>query len=174
MKRLLPSMFFIALITAFAVFASFDRDRGRVVEAQQPTTGDPSIDALRESIGNFFETLSDNSKGPRKAVDDFVQNSPMKDNEKTKNKIIDGLSSIKANFGGYVAYEPVGTKMVGTDLIVFRYLYKCEDYPVVCYFTYYRPRSKTSDAPSNAWNLIGFRYDTNLDAALLDASFSSF
>ncbi|MGN0930950.1 MAG: hypothetical protein ACI4NP_04460 [Thermoguttaceae bacterium] len=116
--------------------------------------------------------MSDPNKGGNKAVEDFLKNSSLADNEKIKMKFSDGLRTINQNFGAYVSYEPIGFKMIGTDLVVFRYLYKCQNYPVVWYFTYYRPRTKTSDVSSTSpWNLIGFRYDTNLDAALLDATF---
>lgn len=175
MKKYRTSILCIALLTAAAVCLFLGRDgRGTIVKAQQTTVVDPGMDAMRDSINTFFDSLSETSKGPRKAVEDFVKNSPLADNEKTRTKIVEGLQTIGANFGDFVAYEMIGVKHVGTDLVVFRYLYKCQEYPVVWYFTFYCPRAKDAvDASSttNSWNLIGLRYDTNLDAALLDATF---
>lgn len=139
-------------------------------EAQTATPG-ADVEALRESIGNFFENLSDPNKGVRQALDDFLKNTPVGSDEKSLASLADGVKEVNANFGSYVAYEPIGFKTVGSDLVVFRYLYKCQDYPVVWYFTYYRPRPKTADESATSWTLVGFRFDSNLDAALRDASF---
>ncbi len=175
MKKFRTSILCVALLTTAVVVLCLDREyRGTAVEAQQTTASDPNMDAMRDSIATFFDSLSESSKGPRKAVEELVKNSALADNEKTRTKIVEGLQTIGANFGDFVAYEPIGVKNVGTDLVVFRYLYKCQEYPVVWYFTYYRPRAKDvveATASSGSWNLIGVRYDTNLDAALLDATF---
>lgn len=162
-----------ALAIAAVVLACF-RMRDSETQAQTQTTPVAfDLETLRESIGNFFENMSDPSKGASKAVEDFLKNSSLSENDKTKTKFSDDIRLIAQNFGPYVSYEPIGVKTVGTDLVVFRYLYKCQNYPVVWYFTYYRPRAKTVDATTSSasWTLIGFRFDTNLDAALLDATF---
>ena len=149
--------------------------RINVAESQAQTQSNLAafdLETLRESIGNFFENLSDPNKGSEKAIKDFLKNTPLADNEKIKTKFTDDVRLIGQNFGPYVSYEPIGVKTIGSDLVVFRYLYKCQNYPAVWYFTYYRPRAKTADSvASSSWTLIGFRFDTNLDAALLDATF---
>ncbi len=164
-----------ALAVAAVIWTGFST---RYSESQAQTQATSSvaldIETLKESIDNFFENMSDPTKGANKAVEDFLKDSSLLGNEKTKTKFAEGLKTINSNFGPYVSYEPIGSKMIGSDLVVFRYLYKCQDYPVVWYFTYYRPRAKgTPDSASSSafWTLIGFRYDTNLDAALLDATF---
>ncbi len=172
MKKYRVSILWGLLLFAVVAYAVRDWNDGKKVVAQQTNaTPNADVEALRESIGNFFENLSDSSKGPRKAVDEFLKNSSMADFEKTKTKIVDGLKNVNATFGDYVSYEPIGVKTIGNDLIVFRYIYKCEEYPIFWYFTFYRPRPKTQDASTNSWRLIGFRYESNLDAALLDATF---
>ena len=172
MKRFQTSII-CSLIIVLVVLACF---RSRPNESQAQTQNTPvafDLETLRESIANFFEKMSDNSKGPGRAVDDFLKNSSLAETEKTRTKLAEDIRTINNTFGNYVSYEPIGVKMVGTDLVVFRYLYKCQNYPVVWYFTYYRPRAKSTDASaaSASWTLIGFRFDTNLDAALLDATF---
>lgn len=139
------------------------------VEAQTATPG-ADVEALRESIGNFFETLSDPNQSARKALEDFSKNTAFGSNEKTLASLADSLKNINANFGPYVAYEPIGVKSFGSDLTTFRYLYKCRDYPVVWYFTYYRPRAKASEDASTNWTLIGMRFDSDVEKALLEDS----
>ena len=168
MKKVSSSILW-GVLTAVAFCVVFhERETVPKVEAQTTLAPAPDVEALRESIRNFFENLSDPNKGSAAAVEDFLKNSAM--SEVGKTKLIEGLKKINGTLGAYVAYEPIGFKTLGNDLVVFRYLYKCQDYPIVWYFTYYRPRAKSGDAAAN-WNLIGFRYDSNLDAALLDATF---
>ena len=171
MKRRYSTILCLLVIVVSLKFALRTKDNMSNAQTQQtPVAFD--LETLRESIGVFFENMSDPNKGGSKAVEDFLKNSSLADNEKIKTKFSDGLRTINQNFGSYVSYEHIGFKMIGADLVVFRYLYKCQNYPVVWYFTYYRPRTKPSDVSSaSPWNLIGFRYDTNLDAALLDATF---
>jgi len=141
------------------------------VAAQQTTVIGNDLDSLHASIGNFFENLSDPNKSIKKTLDDFLKNSPLVNDEKITNDIATKIKDINTTYGSYVAYEPIDVKSVGTDLIVIRYLYKCRNYPVLWYFTYYRPSSKPGDVSSVTWSLIGFRYDSNLDILLQDMTF---
>ena len=161
-----------ALAIATAILALVRMNVPETRAQTQPNLVAFDLETLRESIGNFFENLSDPNKGAEKAIKDFLKNTPLADNEKIKTKFTDEVRLIGQNFGPYVSYEPIGVKTIGSDLVVFRYLYKCQNYPAVWYFTYYRPRAKSADSSaSTSWTLIGFRFDTNLDAALLDATF---
>lgn len=155
------------------VFAFFRMQSSESKAQTQTSSAGYDLAVLRESIGNFFENMSDPSKGANKAAEEFLKNTPLVENEKSVARFADDLKLINQNFGSYVSYEPIGVKTVGADLVVFRYLYKCQNYPVIWYFTYYRPRAKSADASSTSptWTLIGFRFDTNLDSALLDATF---
>ncbi len=163
-----------ALALVAAVLALIRMNVPETQAQTQPSLVASDIETLKESIVKFFEGLSSDpntENGIEKAFKDFLDDSPLKENENLKTKFTNDVRAIRQNFGVYVSYEPIGVKMVGSDLVVFRYLYKFEKYPVVWYFTYYRsPKSAGSD-PSSGWKLIGFRFDTNLDAALLDATF---
>lgn len=158
------------LLLAFVVGRNDDSLAPSSVEAQTGATG-ADLETLRASIGNFFENLSDPNQGPRKALDELTKNTTLADNEKLITGLADNLKLIAANFGAYVAYEPVGVKAIGSDLIEFRYLYKCQNHPVVWRFVYYRPRPNAVDPTSVPWTLIGVRFDSNIDAALADSTF---
>lgn len=158
------------LLLAIVVGRDSDTFAPSTVEAQTGATG-ADVEALRASIGNFFENLSDPNQGPRKALDELAKNTALGENEALLTELSDNMKLIAANFGAYVAYEPVGVKTVGSDLIEFRYLYKCQNHPVVWRFTYYRPRPNAADATSVPWTLIGARFDSNLDAAFRDLTF---
>ena len=157
------------LLLALVVGRDGDAFAPSSVEAQTGATG-ADVEALRASIGNFFENVSDPNQGPRKALAELTKNTTLADNEALLTGLADNLKTVAVNFGPYVAYEPVGVKAVGSDLIEFRYLYKCQNHPVVWHFTYYRPRPNAADPTSVPWTLIGARFDSNLDAAFRDSS----
>ncbi|MDO4587128.1 MAG: hypothetical protein Q4C95_07510 [Planctomycetia bacterium] len=137
-------------------------------KAQTEKVTSNDLEVLHSNIKLFFENLSDSNKGPKKAFEDILKNSPLRSDEKVTNDLMNGLKEINTRFGNYVSFEEIGTKSIGNDLVVIRYLYKCQNYPVVWYFTYYRPLAKTENS---SWTLIGFRYDSDLDIALRDSTF---
>ncbi len=157
------------LLGAVLVGRNNDAPSPSVVEAQTTATG-AEVEALRSAIGNFFENLSDPNRGPRKALDELTKNTALGDNEKVVTGLVDNLKQVSANFGAYVAYEPIGVKTIGSDLIEFRYLYKCQNHPVVWRFIYYRPRANSADPSSVSWTLLGARFDSDLDAAFRDVA----
>ena len=45
-----------------------------------------------------------------------------------------------------------------------RYLYKCENFPVVWHFTFYRtPGAGDARAKGAAWRVVAVRFDTELE-----------
>jgi len=158
------------LLLALVVGRGGDSLAPSTVEAQTGATG-ADVEALRASIGNFFENVSDPNQGPRKALAELTKNTTLGDNEALLAGLADNLKLVAANFGPYVAYEPVGAKAIGSDLIEFRYLYKCQNHPVVWRFVYYRPRPNAADSSSVPWTLIGVQFDSNLELAFRDAAF---
>jgi len=48
--------------------------------------------------------------------------------------------------------------------VFLRYLYKCEDFPVVWTFGFYRPISRPDTPPDEtAWRVILVRFDTEVE-----------
>jgi hypothetical protein len=77
------------------------------------------------------------------------------------------LDDVKNRFGGFKDYEKIDAKPIGKDLVIIRYLLKCESYPVVWTFTFYRRPSVVTLANAVQWQTIGLRFDTNLDILIL-------
>ena len=67
-------------------------------------------------------------------------------------------------YGPYRGFEAIAARRAGKDLVFLRYLYKCENFPVVFYFTFYRtPRGEPPTETSNSWRVIIVRFDTELE-----------
>jgi hypothetical protein len=77
------------------------------------------------------------------------------------------LDDVKTRFGNFKDYEKIDAKPIGKDLVIIRYLLKCESYPVVWTFTFYRRPNTVSLTPAAQWQTIGLRFDTNLDILIL-------
>ncbi|MDR1484771.1 MAG: hypothetical protein LBT09_08110 [Planctomycetaceae bacterium] len=78
------------------------------------------------------------------------------------------LDDVKTRFGNFKDYEKIDAKPIGKDLVIIRYLLKCELYPVVWTFTFYRRSNPASVlAATTQWQTIGLRFDTNLDILIL-------
>ncbi|MDR1925502.1 MAG: hypothetical protein LBQ66_14110 [Planctomycetaceae bacterium] len=82
------------------------------------------------------------------------------------------LDDVKTRFGGFRDYEKIDAKPIGKDLVIIRYLLKCDSYPIVWTFTFYRhpsvAASITTSTPTAAqWQTIGLRFDTNIDILIL-------
>lgn len=162
-------------LTAFGVLAlicssvpTLFAQNGPVTAAAAPSAPTSAeIETLQTTVKTFFETISDETAGPQKGLEELLKNSPLvrEEKEKTISALSNNIREIGRRFGAYLSFEPIGVKTIGRDLVVLRYLYKCQDYPVVWYFTFYRP---IAPAPSDGlavrpWSLIHFYYDSNLN-----------
>jgi hypothetical protein len=72
-------------------------------------------------------------------------------------------NDLEAKYGKYRAFEQVSAKRIGGDLVLMRYLYKCENFPVVWYFTFYHAPSSSETAKNGVWRIVAIRFDTNLE-----------
>jgi hypothetical protein len=72
---------------------------------------------------------------------------------------------LAALYGQYKGFERIADRRVGNDLVLLRYLYKCERFPVVWYFAFYRTPEPAAPTQENGdWRVILVRFDTNLEA----------
>ena len=74
MKRRYSTILCLLVIVVSLTFALRTKDNMSNAQTQQtPVAFD--LETLRESIGVFFENMSDPNKGGSKAVEDFLKNS---------------------------------------------------------------------------------------------------
>lgn len=138
-----------------------------MAQSTQTASVPTDLDGLHTTVKIFFETISDETAGPQKGLEELLKNSPItrEDREKTILALSNNIREITRRFGPCLSFESIGAKMIGRDLIVLRYLYKCRDYPVVWYFTFYRAGgdTDTESGSGGVWTLIHFYYDSNLN-----------
>ena len=144
-----------------------------ILSSRRPATGqetpDPVLDPLRARVSLFLENVSAGSTqkaagSTLKAFDVLLQGSSLGTNAQAaaKEALIEKTEGLADLYGEYRAFEPVGAKRVGENLVFLKYLYECENFPVVWYFTFYRP------PPRGEWRVIIVRFDTALELLGLD------
>lgn len=147
------------------------------VGAQGTVTPTDTTQDFDERIRTFFEQLKTGSTTV--AFDNLTQNSPL--GAKTAGVQVTDMrtryeETKRSVFGEILDWEKHGSKRIGADIVVVRYILKFENYPMIWTFTFYRkpmPQGSLSAPPisgvstasvnPNAWTLIEMRFDSSLD-----------
>jgi hypothetical protein len=133
---------------------------GRGAIAQE--SSDAEVDKLQARVSRFLEGVSLGT--PKPAYEELLAGSPLLRQTEAVEDLVQKTDRLEDLYGRYVEFEPIVSRRVGKDLVLLRYLYKCENFPVVFYFTFYRtPRSDVSAETSNDWRVIIVRFDTELE-----------
>ena len=125
-----------------------------------PTEPDRDLVSLDDKIKQF---LTDVATGKTQvAFAALLEGSRLADQEKPLAALIERTKELETKYGKYVASEQIASKRIGKDLVLLKYLYKCEHFPVVWHFVYYRTSNEA--VPENgSWRVIAVRFDTELE-----------
>ncbi|MHB1038337.1 MAG: hypothetical protein ACYC35_20815 [Pirellulales bacterium] len=149
----------VCLLTVFAL------SLGRLALPEQAAISpeDPLPAALDARIRPFFEEVA--AGGAETAYPQLLAGSSLQKQTEAVKSLIEKTKTLVKKYGEYRAAESIDMKRVGKDLVILRYLYKCDDFPVVWYFTFYRDfktAAAATDEKSN-WVLVSVRFDTELE-----------
>jgi hypothetical protein len=120
---------------------------------------DPLPD-LQKRVDTFFLAFSTPGADPKTAFGDLLAGGPLEKSEDVK-KLVDEVRKFDERFGLFVEAEQISARRVGKDLVLLKYLYKGQKFPVVWHFVYYRVPNKLG--PSRPWSIISVRFDTRLE-----------
>ena len=121
------------------------------------------VEKLQGGIEDFFKAFNNPTIGPELAFSTLVGKGPLKGKSEELTGLIDKAVKLEGRYGRYTGHDVASVKTVGSDLVILRYLYKGERFPVVWHFYYYRPGNGAMPSSKGEWNLIEIRFDTNLD-----------
>ncbi len=137
---------------------------GRGSIAQEPSDAD--VDKVQARVAQFLDGVS--LGATKTSYEQLLAGSPLLKRTEAVEKLVEETDRLKDTYGAYVEFEPIAARRVGRDLILLRYLYKCEDFPVVFYFTFYRtPQGDMPAEESGNWRVIIVRFDTELELLAL-------
>jgi len=132
--------------------------------AEEPSS-DTATTVLDERVVQFLDRLS--AGETQAAFDRVLAGSPLAQQTEAIKALVEKADEIKKKYGEYRRAEKIGGKQVGSDLVLLKYLYHCEQSPVVWHFAFYRspPRAPGGTAEgAGSWRVILLRFDTDLEA----------
>jgi len=147
-RILLAAGLFLVLLTA-----------GSLVGRSQITLRDDAeVESLRGQVTRFLDRISYGEV--QDAYDDLLEGSPLATQTSNVRKLIDQTSDLETQFGAMANFEAVDAQRIGRDVVLLRYLYKCQRLPVVWHFSFYRAGA------SDPWKLVSVRFDTDVESLL--------
>jgi len=127
-----------------------------------PLEKDPDLLELDAKIGQFLKGVSMGET--QNAYQGLLAGSRLLKQDKALQELTEKTAQLQTKYGLYCGVEQIAAKRVGKDLVVFRYLYKCKDFPVVWYFTFYRtPTPGETPSEKAPWRVVTVRFDTELE-----------
>jgi hypothetical protein len=136
---------------------------GRVSPGEEvPPEKDPVLVDLDAKVSRFLEGIS--MQETQNAYQGLLVGSRLLKQEKALQELIQRTKQLQTKYGPYRRFEQIAAKRIGSDLVLLRYLYKCEDFPVVWFFAFYRTPTPGETPPEKApWRVVTVRFDTELE-----------
>ncbi len=131
----------------------------------QPPSADDDVvlSALDANVKRFLDAVA--SGDTDGALRDLLTDSNLSEQSEGVRALAAKAASLESKYGAFRGLERIDAKRVATDLVVMKYLYKCERFPVVWYFTYYRSFSGPTN--NDHWVIVTVRFDTELELLAL-------
>lgn len=126
---------------------------------------DAEIASLEEKVARFFEDLSAGTT--LNAYRQLLAGSSLLKETDAVKTLADKTGELKDKYGEYRRPEKIVGKRVGADVVLLKYLYKCERFPVVWHVTFYRSPPRGADGgveTGGSWEVIAVRFDTDLES----------
>ena len=124
---------------------------------------DAKIEPIKRRVNDFFRQLA-KEKDPEIAFDRLLEGGPLERHPRIK-VLVEKVTNFDSKYGVFSAAVPIAERTVGPDqqVVLLKYLYEAQEYPVVWHFTFYRqPASRLGD--TRKWVAVGVRFDTDLEA----------
>lgn len=147
--------FLIAIAMALALVRS--------APAQDPDPDSAVLLKLHGKVTQFLDGIHGDDQA--KAFNDLLDGSNLSKNSDAFKALLGQSREIEKKYGKFQESEQISARKIGKDLVVLKYLFKCESFPVVWYFTYYKDFShRTSGTEDENWVIVSVRFDTQLES----------
>ncbi|HEV3137291.1 MAG TPA: hypothetical protein VGZ26_05290 [Pirellulales bacterium] len=135
---------------------------GRAAAADEAVPPGPVVGKLHDKVIRFLDGISNGDEA--NAFSELLVGSQLLEQDGAVRGLVDKSKDIVKRYGAHRESEQVGAKRIGKDVVLLKYLFKCEKFPVVWYFTYYRDFSRSSaTSGDDHWVVISVRFDTQVE-----------
>ena len=121
---------------------------------------DPVITQLDDKVQSFFNGVA--AGATKDAFDTLLEGSKLAEQAEAVAGLVEKTEKIGEMYGRFRVVEQLAPKRLGSDVVLLRHLYKCEHFPVVWYFAYYRPPLEDA-LDERTWRIVTVRFDTDLE-----------
>ncbi len=139
----------------------FARMNVAVAQDEPALSANPVVGKLHDGVTRFLEGVA--AGETRGAFDELLAGSPLAEQTAAVRTLIDKAKEIPDHYGAYRDSELVSAKRVGKDVVLLKYLYKCEKFPLVWHFGFYRDLARTTANGEDRWVVISVRFDTQIE-----------
>lgn len=134
----------------------------RHAPAQEPSdVPGPVVSNLEDRVMRFLDAVAAGKEND--AFDDLLHGSQLLEQTDDVQTLVDKSKLIEDRYGPFQDSERIDARRIGNDLVLMKYLFKCEKFPVIWYFAFYRDFRRTSNTTGNDWVVIAVRFDTQLE-----------
>jgi hypothetical protein len=119
------------------------------VAADDSPLVDPVVGKLHEKVMRFLGGIAGGEQTT--AFGELLAGSQLLEQAGAVRSLVDKSKEITQRYGAHRDSEQVSAKRIGKDVVLLKYLFKCEKFPVVWYFAFYR-------------DLVSVRFDTQLES----------
>jgi hypothetical protein len=130
-----------------------------------PRAADSELELLDQKVKDFLQSTIDDDIDT--AFQDFLAGGPLARQTEALANLKLKTKELQMKYGPFRNVEQISAKRVGRDLVLMKYLYSCESFPVVWYASFYRNYKRGEVPRENAWSVVTLRFDTDLDLLAL-------
>ena len=112
-----------------------------------PKEKDPVLTLLDGRVSQFLDGVSVGQT--QNAFKELLADSQLAKQADAVKDLVARTNELETKYGKCQAFEQISAKRVGNDLVLMRYLYKCENFPVVWYFAFYHTPSPSGALSKN-------------------------
>jgi len=135
---------------------------GRAATADETAPPGPVVGKLHDKVIRFLDGISNGDEA--NAFSELLVGSQLLEQDGAVRGLVDKSKDIVKRYGAHHESEQVAAKRIGKDVVLMKYLFKCEKFPVVWYFTYYRDFSRANTTSGDDhWVVISVRFDTQVE-----------
>jgi hypothetical protein len=123
---------------------------------------DPVVIKLDQRVLRFLDAVP--TSDADEAFDNLLAGSPLLKQADAVATLAKTSAEAMTRYGAYRGSDQLSAKRIGKDLVLMKYLFKCEQFPLVWYFVFYRDFSRQSNtsAIDDPWIVISVRFDTQV------------
>lgn len=147
---------FAALVVCSALIPA----RNALAQDSSEVTG-PVVSNLEDRVIRFFNDVAAGKEND--AFNELLHGSQLLEQDDDVQALIDKSKLIEDRYGPFQDSERIDAKRIGNDLVLMKFLFKCEKFPVVWYFAFYRDFRRAPTATSNDWVVIAVRFDSQVE-----------